>query len=53
VAAGGFSFGWVVGAVAGVVAVTGLSLECVGEVADSAEVVVSSANTGNVSASGV
>jgi hypothetical protein len=53
VAAGGLSFGWTVGVVAGAGTVTESGLGCAGEVADSAEVVVSSANTGSVSASGV
>ena len=50
-AAGGLSFGWVVGVIAGVGAAAGADVECVGEVAGSVEVMVSSANTGNVSAS--
>ena len=49
--AGGFSFGWVAGAVAGVGAAAGAGVECVGEVAGSVEVMVSSANTGSISAS--
>ena len=47
-AAGGLSFGWVVGVIARVVAAAGAGVECVGEVAGSVEVVVSSANTGSI-----